>query len=129
MNKDVLVGRFDTIIDSRGRVKLPEEWGFAFGPGRLMYVVPAVDDRSLLLIPAQHWDETLSGLRERALFDPKAGAALKKIGKESRRYTVSSDGTIELDSHILERGQLKTSVSFIGCWQNAELCATENLPL
>lgn len=43
-------------------------------------------------------------------------------------FTVSSDGTIELDRTILERGQLKTSVSFIGCCQNAKLYATENLP-
>ena len=128
MDNELLVGRFDTNIDSKGRVKLPEEWGFAFGPGKLMYVVPAVDGRSLSLMPAQHWDGALSGLREKALFDPKADAALKKIGEESRIYTVSPDGTIELDSTILERGQLKTSVSFIGCCQNAKLYATENLP-
>ena len=91
MNKDVLVGRFDTTIDSRGRIKLPEEWGFALGPGRLMYVVPSKDGRSLSLMPAQHWDEALVGLRERALFDPKACAALKKIGKESRMYTAKSE--------------------------------------
>ena len=55
-------------------------------------------------------------------------SALKKIGEESRMFTVSSDATIELDRTILERGQLKTSVSFIGCCQNAKLYATENLP-
>ena len=43
-------------------------------------------------------------------------------------YTVSPDGTIELDSTILERGHIKDSVSFIGCYQNAKLYATENLP-
>lgn len=129
MDNELLIGRFDTNIDSKGRVKLPEEWGFAFGPGKLMYVVPAVDGRSLSLMPAQHWDGALSGLMEKALFDPKADAALKKIGEESRMYTVSPDGTIELDSTILERGQLKASVSFIGCCQNAKLYATENLPL
>ena len=128
MGNELLVGRFDTTIDSKCRVKLPEEWGFAFGPGKLMYVVPAVDGRSLSLMPAQHWDGALSDLREKALFDPKAYAALRKIGEESRMYTVSPDGTIELDSMILERGQLKTTVSFIGCCQNAKLYATENLP-
>ncbi len=128
MGNELLIGRFDTNIDSKGRVKLPEEWGFVFGPGKLMYVVPAADGRSLSLMPAQFWGGSLSGLREKALFDPKADAALKKIGEESRMYTVSSDGTIELDSTILERGQLKTSVSFIGCDQNAKLYATENLP-
>ena len=128
MGNELLIGRFDASIDAKGRVKLPEEWGFAFGPGKLMYVVPAVDGRSLSLMPAQHWEGALSGSREKALFDPKAGAALKKIGEESRMYTVSPDGTIELDSMILERGQLKTSVSFIGCCQNAKLYATENLP-
>ena len=128
MDNELLVGRFDTTIDSQGKVKLPEEWGFAFGPGKLIYVVPAVDDRSLSVMPAQCWNEALAELREKALFDPKADAALRKIGEESRMYTVSSDGTIEFDSKILERGQLKTSVSFIGCYQNARLYATENLP-
>ena len=128
MGNELLIGRFDTSIDSKGRVKLPEEWGFAFGPGKLMYVVPAVDGRSLSLMPAQYWDRALAGLKEKALFDPKADAALRKIGEESRIYTVSPDGTIELDSTILERGQLKTSVSFIGCCQNAKLYAMENLP-
>ena len=128
MDNELLVGRFDTTIDSQGKVKLPEEWGFAFGPGKLMYVVPAVDGRSLSLMPAQHWDGALSGLREKALFDPKADAALKKIGEESRMYTVSSDGTIELDGKMLEHGRLKDSVSFIGYYQNAKLYATENLP-
>lgn len=93
-----------------------------------MYVVPAVDGRSLSLMPAQYWDGALSGLREKALFDSKADAALKKIGEESQMCTVSPDGTIELDSTILERGQLKTAVSFVGCCQNAKLYATENLP-
>ena len=128
MDNELLIGRFDTNIDSKGRVKLPEEWGFAFGPGKLIYVVPAVDDRSLSVMPAQCWNEALAELREKALFDPKADAALRKIGEESRMYTVSSDGTIEFDSKILERGQLKTSVSFIGCCQNAKLYAMENLP-
>ena len=128
MDNELLVGRFDTNIDSKGRVKLPEEWGFAFGPGKLMYVVPAVDGRSLSLMPARYWDGALAGLREKALFDPKADAAFKKIGEESRMCTVSPDGTIELDSTILERGQLKTAVSFVGCCQNAKLYATENLP-
>ena len=128
MGNALLVGRFDTTIDSKGRVKLPEEWGFAFGPGKLMYVAPAVDGRSLSLMPAQHWDGALADLKEKALFDPRANAALRKIGEESRMYTVSPDGTIELDSTILERGQLKTTVSFIGCCQNAKLYATENLP-
>ena len=41
MGNELLVGRFDTNIDSKGKVKLPEEWGFAFGPGKLIYVVPA----------------------------------------------------------------------------------------
>ena len=128
MDNELLVGRFDTNIDSKGRVRIPEEWGFDFGPGKLMYVVPAADGRSLSLMPAQHWDGALSGLRGKALFDPKADAALKKIGEESRMYTVSPDGTIELDSTILERGQLKTAVSFVGCCQSAKLYATENLP-
>lgn len=128
MGNELLIGRFDASIDAKGRVKLPEEWGFAFGPGKLMYVVPAVDDRSLSVMPAQCWNQALAELKEKVLFDPKSAAALKKIGEESRMYTVSSDGTIELDSTILERGQLKTSVSFIGCCQNAKLYATENLP-
>ena len=128
MDNELLIGRFDTNIDSKGRVKLPEEWGFAFGPGKLMYVVPAVDGRSLSLMPARYWDGALAGLREKALFDPKSAAALKKIGAESRMYTVSSDGTIELDGKMLEHGRLKDSVSFIGYYQNAKLYATENLP-
>ena len=125
---ELLVGRFDTTIDSKSRVKLPEEWDFAFGPGKLMCVVPAADGRSLSVMPEQHFVRALADLRGKALFDPKADAALKKIGEESRMYTVSPDGTIELDSMILERGQLKTTVSFIGCCQNAKLYATENLP-
>ena len=128
MGNELLVGRFDTTIDSKDRVKLPEEWGFAFGPGKLMYVAPAVDGRSLSLMPAQHWDGALADLKEKALFDPKSAAALKKIGEESRMYTVSSDGTIELDGKMLEHGRLKDSVSFIGYYQNAKLYATENLP-
>ena len=43
-------------------------------------------------------------------------------------FTVSSDGTIELDSAIRESGQFKALVSFIGCCRNAKLYATENLP-
>ena len=127
MSKEVLVGRFDATIDSKGKVKLPEEWGFAFGPGKLIYIVPAADDHSLSVMPAQCWNEALAELREKALFDPKLGAALKKIGEESRMCTVSSDGTIELDGKMLERGHLKGLVSFIGCYQNAKLYATENL--
>ena len=125
---ELLVGRFDTTIDSKGKVKLPEEWGFAFGPGKLIYVVPAVDDRSLSVMPAQCWNEALAELREKVLFDPKSAAALKKIGEESRMYTVSSDGTIELDGKMLEHVRIKDSVSFIGYYQNAKLHATENLP-
>ena len=129
MSKEkVLIGRFDTSIDSQGRVKIPEEWDFVFGSGKLVFVIPASDGRSLSVMSSQAWEKSLVGLREKALFDPRADAALRKIGEESRMYSVSSDGTIELDSTIRERGQLKTSVSFIGCCQSAKLYATENLP-
>ena len=65
MGNELLIGRFDASIDAKGRVKLPEEWGFAFGPGKLMYVVPAVDGRSRSLMPAQYWDRALAGWFER----------------------------------------------------------------
>ena len=127
-NEAVLVGRFDTSINPQGRVKIPEEWDFVFGPGKLVFVMPASGGRSLLITSSQSWEKSLVGLREKVLFDPRADAALRKIGEESRMYTVSSDGTIELDSMMLECCQLKTAVSFIGCCQNAKLYATENLP-
>ena len=58
----------------------------------------------------------------------EGAGGLKKIGEESRMYTVSSDGTIELDGKMLEHVRIKDSVSFIGYYQNAKLHATENLP-
>ena len=43
MGNELLIGRFDASIDAKGRVKLPEEWGFAFGPGKLMCGAPFRD--------------------------------------------------------------------------------------
>lgn len=127
-NDPIIVGRYDATIDSSGRVKLPEEWDFAFGSGKLIFLIPDANGRFLSIIPSQAWEKSFVGLRERVLFDPKVNAALRKIGEESRMYMVSPDGTIELDSTILERARLKSSVSFIGCCRNAKLYATETLP-
>lgn len=80
-----LVGRFDHALDPKKRFTIPAGWRDLMGSPAYVYIIPDPTEKCLNLLPPAEMEGRLDKLRQRALFDRGASAALRVLGENSEQ--------------------------------------------
>ena len=124
----LLVGRFDHALDPKRRLTVPAGWRDLMGAPAYVYVFPDPNEKCLNLIPPAEMEGRLEKLRQRALFDKSASAALRVFGENAEQATVDVQGRIRIKDRLLAFAKLTDTVVMIGAMNRVQLWSPESRP-
>ena len=93
-----------------------------------VYVFPNPHAKCLNLIPPAEMEGRLEKLRQRALFDKKAGEALRVFGENAEHVLVDGQGRIRIRDRLLAFAGVVDKVVMIGAATRIELWSPLNRP-
>ncbi len=117
----LLVGRFDHALDPKRRLTVPAGWRDLMGAPPYVYVFPDPNEKCLNLIPPAEMEGRLEKLRQRALFDKRAGEALRVFGENAEQAVVDVQGRIRIKDRLLMFARLSDKVVMIGAMNRIQL--------
>ena len=117
----LLVGRFDHNLDLKRRLIVPAGWRELMGSPDYVYVFPDTNERCLNIIPPAEMEGRLEKLRQRALFDKKAGVAQRVIGENAEQAFLDVQGRIRIRDRLLAFAKLEKTVVMIGAMNRIQL--------
>jgi len=100
-------GRFDHNLDPKYRITIPAPWREIMGPSGYVYVMPDPYLKCLNLLTIDEMSVRLEKLRQKALFDPASGEALRVIGENSEQLQWDVQGRIRIRDRLLAFPDLK----------------------
>ena len=117
----LFVGRFDHALDPKRRITIPAPWREIMGPSGNVYVIPDPYMQCLNLLPISEAKVRLEKLRQKSLFDPKAGESLRVIGENSEQLQWDVQGRIRIRERLLLFAGLDGQVVMIGAVNRVQL--------
>jgi MraZ protein len=117
----LLVGRFDHALDPKKRLTVPAGWRDLMGSPAYVYVFPDPNETCLNLIPPAEMEGRLEKLRQRALFDKRAGEALRVFGENAEQAVLDVQGRIRIRDRLLAFAGLSDKVVLIGALNRVQL--------
>ncbi|MDD4024835.1 MAG: hypothetical protein PHN85_02800, partial [Kiritimatiellae bacterium] len=124
----LLVGRFDHNLDLKRRLIVPAGWRELMGSPDYVYVFPDPNERCLNIIPPAEMEGRLEKLRQRALFDKKAGVAQRIIGENAEQAFLDVQGRIRIRDRLLAFAGLDKTVVMIGAMNRIQLWSPVTQP-
>jgi len=119
--RGLFVGRFDHALDPKRRITIPATWREIMGQAGTVYVIPDPYVKCLNLLPVAEMDVRLEKLRQKSLFDPGAGEALRVIGENSEQLQWDVQGRIRIRDRLLAFASLEDQVVMIGAVNRVQL--------
>jgi len=116
-----LVGRFDHALDPKKRFTIPAGWRDLMGSPAYVYIIPDPTEKCLNLLPPAEMEGRLDKLRQRALFDKGASAALRVLGENSEQVMLDVQGRIRIKDRLLKFAMLDEKVVMIGALNRVQL--------
>ncbi len=98
------------------------------GKAGTVYVIPDPHVKCLNLLPVAEMDVRLEKLRQKSLFDPGTGEALRVIGENSEQLQWDVQGRIRIRDRLLAFAGLKGQVVMIGAVNRVQLWSSELRP-
>ncbi len=117
----LLVGRFDHALDTKRRFTIPAAWRDLMGAPDYVYIMPDPREKCLNLLPPLEMEGRLEKLRQRALFDKSASAALRVLGESSEQVMLDVQGRIRIKDRLLRFAMLDDKVAMIGSLNRIQL--------
>jgi len=117
----LLLGRFDHALDPKKRFTIPAGWRELMGSPAYVYIMPDPKEKCLNLLPPAEMEGRLDKLRQRALFDKGASAALRVLGENSEQVMLDVQGRIRIKDRLLKFAMLEESVAMIGALNRVQL--------
>lgn len=117
----LLVGRFDHALDTKRRFTIPADWRELMGTPAYVYILPDPSEKCLNLLPPLEMEGRLEKLRQRALFDKNASAALRILGENSEQVMLDVQGRIRIKDRLLKFAMLEEKVVMIGALNRVQL--------
>jgi len=124
----LLVGRFDHALDPKKRFTIPAGWRELMGSPSYVYIIPDPREKCLNLLPPAEMEGRLEKLRQRALFDKGASAALRVLGENSEQVTLDVQGRIRIKDRLLKFAMLEEKVVMVGALNRVQLWSAALLP-
>ena len=131
-SKVVINGLVDTFchtLDPKKRLTIPSEWRAALGNPQYVYVMPAVNEDCLELVPAELMERMLQRYQDADLFDDEADTDAQAIAQFSQMLKIDSAGRIRIGDSLLSHAGISGGVTMIGCLRKAKLWAAEKKPV
>jgi len=119
--RGLFVGRFDHALDPKRRITIPATWRELMGNAGQVYVIPDPYVRCLNLLPVSEMEVRLEKLRQKSLFDPGAGEALRVIGENSEQLQWDVQGRIRIRDRLLAFAGLDSQVVMVGAVNRVQL--------
>lgn len=117
----LLVGRFDHALDTKRRFTIPADWRDLMGKPAYVYIMPDPREKCLNLLPPLEMEGRLEKLRQRALFDKSASAALRTLGENSEQVMLDVQGRIRIKDRLLKFALLEEKVVMLGALNRVQL--------
>ena len=117
----VFVGTFLRNLDEKRRLTIPSEWREQVAGVASFYVLPAVDQKYLSVLPAREMIERLRKIRGHSIADTKARQFARLLGARSDLVTCDTQGRIRIKDELLGFGELNDQVTLIGTFEGFEL--------
>lgn len=125
--ESVFVGSFEHSLDPKRRLTIPSDWRAQVrGPGSL-YVLPAVDERCLSVLPVREMTRRLGSIGHHSIADRKAREFSRVLASRSDLLSWDSQGRIRIKDDMLDAVGIKESVVLLGNFWFFELWAPEVL--
>ncbi len=124
----LLVGRFDHALDPKKRFTIPAGWRELMGTPAYVYIIPDPKEMCLNLLPPAEMEGRLEKLRQRALFDKGASAALRVLGENSEQVMLDVQGRIRVRDRLLKFAKLEDKVVMIGALNRVQIWSAALLP-
>ncbi len=117
----LLVGRYDHALDPKKRFTIPAGWRELMGTPDYVYIMPDPKEKCLNLLPPAEMEGRLDKLRQRALFDRGASAALRVLGENSEQVMLDVQGRIRIKDRLLKFAMLEETVVMVGALNRVQL--------
>lgn len=118
----MLIGQYDSKVDSKGRTALPKKFREILGD---KLIVTLGYENSLIIVSEENWKALLEGTEGRPFIDSAT--------RETQRFLLGGASNVELDNkgrfilpaYLREYGKVKENVVFIGLSRYVEVWSKE----
>ncbi|MCC6453490.1 MAG: division/cell wall cluster transcriptional repressor MraZ [Caldilineaceae bacterium] len=117
----MFLGEFSHSLDSKGRLTIPAKFRDQLAPG--LVVTRSPQDRCLLLMPQDKWEEVASKVNALPLADPRSALLRRAIFSAAEDFKPDRQGRILISQRLREYAQIQTDIviagvnTFIELWQ------------
>jgi len=122
----VLMGRYDVKITGVGTLVLPRDWRSSLVEDGVVYVMPNLHERCLILLRKSALDDEIARLQTQ-MDDPNAKTTLKSITENAKLLQVDGRGRIVIPADQREFAGIGKMVSLVGNVRCVTVWATEAL--
>jgi MraZ protein len=117
----VFLGEFSHTLDDKGRLTIPAKFRDQFAPG--LVVTRSPQDRCLLVMPQDKWEEVAAKISALPLADPRSALLRRAIFSAAEDFKPDKQGRILLSQRLRDFAQIKDEVivagvnTFVELWQ------------
>ena len=97
------------------------------GSPRGVYVLPHVEDKCLVCVPASEMNRRIDKMRQHAIADGKARQFARALGSRTDLVSWDTQGRIRLKDELLSFAAIVDQVVLIGAFDTFELWAPDSL--
>lgn len=119
-------GRYDYVIDEKGRVNVPARFRRAAGAGsEERYVITLGLDQCIYVYPPEQWTTIEQKLRRLSNDLPEERRYIRIVGANASDSKVDAQGRIGLPKYLLDTLDIEKNVVIIGAFDHIEIWRPE----
>jgi MraZ protein len=121
------MGEFRHALDPKKRLTIPSEWREQFGDEPSLVVLPGMNRKCLMLLPASDVARRVqNAIQSRSLTDARSRQVASRLGSMGSRLEWDGQGRIRVKDELMALAGLSSEVVLVGALDVIELWSPEN---